>query len=146
MNLRHRVQLSAVQREQLRQFTRQGEAKARELTRAQTLLLADRRTADQTIADALAISPRTVARTRQRFCEAGLTAALHERPRPGARPKLDERQSAQLFVIACSDPPEGHSQWTMHLLADRLVRLAVVASISDETVRRTLKKRGSVPA
>lgn len=146
MNLKHRVQLSDAQREQLRQFIRRGDVKAREVTRAQTLLLADQRTADHAVADALAISPRTVARTRQRFCEAGLKAALHDRPRPGAPPKLDERQSAHLFVIACSDPPDGRRQWTMHLLADRLVRLAVVESISDETVRRTLKKRGSVPA
>ena len=77
--------------------------------------------------------PRTVERTRRRFVEGG-------RPRPGGRPKLDDKQEAVLMALACSQPPEGYARWTMQLLADRLVALQVVDALSDETVRRTLKK------
>ncbi|RKY62069.1 MAG: hypothetical protein DRP95_02040 [Candidatus Latescibacterota bacterium] len=82
---------------------------------------------------------------RKRFAEEGLEAALNERPHPGAKPKLDGKQEAFLVALACSDPPEGREHWTMQLLADRLVELGVVESISDETVRRVLKKTTSSP-
>ena len=83
---------------------------------------------------------RTVERTRQRFVEGGLDRALTEQPRPGVPPKLDGKQAAMLVALACSDAPGGRESWTMQLLADKLVELNVVDTISDETVRRTLKK------
>jgi transposase len=82
----------------------------------------------------------TVERVRERFVEEGLEAALSERPRPGARRELDSRQEAYLVALASSDPPEGKKHWSMQLLADRLVELEIVEEISDETVRRTLKR------
>lgn len=82
----------------------------------------------------------TVERIRKRFVEEGLEAALSERPRPGATRKLNGHQEAYLVALACGDPPEGKKRWSMRLLADRLVELGVVDGISDETVRRTLKK------
>ena len=85
----------------------------------------------------------TVERVRKRFVEEGLEEALSERPRPGATRKLDGHQEAYLVALACSDPPEGKKRWTMQMLADKLVRLEVVEEISDETVRRTLKKGAS---
>ena len=81
-----------------------------------------------------------MARIRQRFVEESLDAALAERPRPGKARQLDGRQEAYLVALACSQPPAGRDQWTMQLLAERLVELGVVATISDETVRRTLKR------
>jgi transposase len=84
-----------------------------------------------------------VERIRQRFVEDGLEAALSERPRPGGQRKLAGTQEAFLIALACSTPPEGRTCWTMQLLADRLVELQVVEAISDETVRRTLKKTSS---
>lgn len=138
---KHRVQLTDAERDRLVRLTRRGRASARELTRARILLLADRRTPDHAIADALAISTRTVARIRQRAVEHGIEAALVDRPRPGAQPLLDARQEAFLVALACSDPPTGRNRWSMQLLADQLVSLEVVESISAETVRRTLKKR-----
>jgi hypothetical protein len=72
--------------------------------------------------------------------EGGLEHALNESPRPGGRRKLDGHQEAYLVALACSDPPEGKKRWSMQLLADRLVELEIVEEISDETVRRTLKK------
>lgn len=79
-------------------------------------------------------------RTRRRFAEEGLEAALSERSRPGAERKLDGRQEAQLLAPACTEPPDGRSRWTMRLLADRLVEMGVIGEISDETVRRTVKR------
>ena len=104
------------------------------------LVLADEGLTDEEIARALDGSVSTVERVRKRFVQEGLKAALSERPRPGARRKLDGRQEAYLLALASSDPPEGKKHWSMQLLADRVVELEIVEEISDETVRRTLKK------
>jgi transposase len=95
---------------------------------------------DEKIAAALHVHRVTVERIRRRFVEGGLEQALNEQPRLGGRPKLDDKQEAMLVALACSQAPEGRSRWTLQLLADRLVELDVVDAISDETVRRTLKK------
>ena len=97
---------------------------------------------DEQIAAALGVGRARVERTRESFVERGL-AALNERPRPGKQPKLDVKAEARLLAEACSDAPQGQTRWTMQLLADRLVELKVVETISDETVRRTLKKTSS---
>jgi transposase len=134
------VILTDEQQEHLLGFLKQGAAKARMLTRARILLLSAAGNTDRFIADVLQVTPQTVRNIRKRFAEEGLEAALQERPRPGAQPKLDGKQEAFLVALACSAPPEGREHWTMQLLADRLVELGVVESISDETVRRVLKK------
>jgi hypothetical protein len=77
---------------------------------------------------------------RKRFAADGVHAALHELARPGGARILTGAQEAHLVALACSDPPQGRGEWTMQLLADRLVTLGVVETISDETVRRTLKR------
>src|SRR5690606_21373772 len=79
-------------------------------------------------------------RTRKRFVEGGLPKALNDDPRPGARRKLDGRGEAHLIALTCSQPPDDHDHWALRLLADRLVELGVVDSISHEAVRQTLKK------
>ena len=86
---------------------------------------------------------RRLERTRKRFVEEGLEAALNERPRAGGQRKLAGKQEALLVALACSTPPDERKCWTMQLLADKLVELKQVESISDETVRRTLKKTSS---
>lgn len=139
------VELTEEQRSRLLELVRKGEAKARMLTRARILLLSAEGKTDRAIAEVLQVNPQTVRNIRKRFVEEGLAAALQERPRPGAQPKLDGRQEAFLMALACSEPPEGREHWTMQLLADRLVELGVVGSISDETVRRVLKKTTSSP-
>jgi transposase len=103
-------------------------------------LLAAEDRPDEEVAAVLATSRSTVERIRRRFVEHGLEAALTERPRPGAAPKLDERGQATLIALACSNPPEGRTSWTMQLLAEELIVQRVVPAISDEAVRRTLKK------
>ena len=140
MNKRYIVDLTADERAGLLALLNKGVAPARKLTRARILLLADEGGTDREIAAALHVHPATVERTRRRFVEGGVERALSERPRPGGRPKLDGKQEAYLIALACSRAPEGRAQWTMQLLADRLVELRVVDAISDETVRRTLKK------
>lgn len=141
----YRVHLTPEERQSLRSLTRRGVAPAREVRRARVLLLADQGTADAAIAAAVDLHERTIIRLRRRFVAEGVAAVLHDRPRPGAQPKLDGAQQAHLVALACSDPPTGQAHWTMQLLADKLVELEVVASISDETVRRVLKKTTSSP-
>ena len=137
---RYRVTLTAEERETLQVLLRGGRAKARKIARAHILLSADEGKTDEAIREALRVGLSTVARTRQRFVEGGLEWALTERPRPGAARKLDGKAEAFLIAPACSGPPEGRTRWTMQLLADRMVEVGVVEELSDETVRRTLKR------
>ena len=137
------VTLTAAERQQWLALLKKGSAKARTLRRANILLGADEGRPDDLIADTVYVSIQTVRNVRQRFAIAGLEAALYERPRPGAARKLDANHEAFLTALACSEPPEGRETWTMQLLADRMVALQRVESLSDETVRRTLKKTSS---
>lgn len=137
------VRLSEEERARLLDLVRKGKAKARMINRAHAFLLSDEGNTDEEIAEALQVHPQTVRNRRKHFAQEGLEAALDERPRPGAEPKLDAKGEATLIALACSEAPEGREHWTMQLLADWLVELKVVESLSDETVRRTLKKTGS---
>jgi transposase len=139
------VKLTEAERGQLLGLLRGGECRARKLKRAQILLLADEGRGQEAIAEALQASRGTVQRICQRYCEGGLPQALEEQPRPGAAPKLTPKVEAFLVALACSDAPEGRECWTMQLLADRVVSLGLVGSLSDEAVRLALQKRGSSP-
>ena len=134
------VDLTMEERSELLKLVGKGEVRARKMNRAHILLLADEDRTDKDIAEALHTSPSTVERTRRRLVEGGLEQALNESARPGGRRKLTGKQEAYLVALACSDPPEGKKRWSMQLLADRLVELDLVEEISEETVRRTLKK------
>ena len=146
MAKRYRVTLTQSERQELRQLISRGKADARKLAHARILLQADEaeggpRRTDGQIAGALDTATRTVERVRERFVEQGLEAALL--PRPGKRVysrKLDGRQEAKLIALACSKPPAGKRRWTLRLLADEMVELEVVDSLSYETVRQALKK------
>lgn len=140
----HFVELSASERDTLQTMLKGGTAKARELTRARILLKADKAWSDEEIAQALDISVKTCERVRQRYATQGLAAALkHKEAQRRKEPILDGTAEARLIALACSPPPQGREHWTMQLLAGELVRLQVVEAISDETVRRTLKKTNS---
>ena len=130
MAKRWRVRLTDEERDRLRALTRKGKGSARTVRRAQTLLLADEGRTDEAIAAALHSGQSTVARTRQRFVGEGLEAALVDRPRPGAAPKLGPKEQAFVVALACTTPPEGRLRWTMQLLADRVVELRVVPAPS----------------
>lgn len=122
---------------------KQGKTAARKVARAHILLQAAEGATDEEIVETLRNGLSTVHRTRQRFVEQGLEGALTERTRQGARPKLDGKQEAFLVALVCSTPPAGRDCWTMQLLADRLIELKLIDSLSDETVRRVLKKMTS---
>ena len=136
------VDLTKEERTHLLDFIKSGKHSARKLNRARILLLADEDKADGEIAEALHTGTATVQRARQRFVEGNLEGALNERPRLGKQKKLDEKGEAILETLAHSKPPEGRKRWTLQLLADRLVQLKVVDSISHETVRQEVKKSG----
>ena len=144
------VTLTADERQHLAGLLAAGKRSALTLTRARILLKADQADGgpaweDARIAAALDCGVRTIERIRQRFVEQGLEAALGRKPqdRPSRERKLDGRGEARLIALACSAPPEGRQEWTMKLLADKLVELQVVDAICDETVRRVLKKTRS---
>ena len=136
------VPLSNEERTRLLRFANAGEARARPLKRAHMLLLASEGKRDREIAQALHASLQTVRNLRKEYAEGGLETALHDRPRPGGARKLTPQGEATLIALACSAPPKRQSSWTMQLLADKLIELDVVSTLSDETVRRTLKKTG----
>ena len=148
---KYAVCLTEVERALLRTLVGRGIAPARLLTRARVLLKADQGEGgaawtDAAIAGALEVHPTTVARIRRQFVEHGLDAAL-ERKRPDrVYPRtLDGAGEAHLIAVACSPPPAGRERWTLRLLADELVRLEVVETVSYETVRRTLGQTNSNP-
>lgn len=138
------ISLSEEEREELRRMTRKGSARVRKIDRARILLLADtngKHLSDIEIAQVLGIASTTVWRTKRLFAEQGLQAALSYARAVRFKPrKLDGRAEAQLIALACSEAPPGHAKWTLRMLADKLVELEVVSSISHEAVRQTLKK------
>lgn len=142
----HVVKLTPEERARLQEMTRKGTVKVRSLKRAEALLLSDDGMKDDRIAERVGIGVATVERTRKRYIQAGLEAALTEKPRPGAAPRLDLKAQMHLVALACSKAPEGRETWTMQLLADRLVELNHVESVSAETVRRCLKKTAQAVA
>lgn len=131
------VHLTENEREQLRSMTRTGKQPARVMQRAQILLWSDEGKQDKEIVALLGCMPLTVASTRERWVK---ERRLEDLPRLGGKPMLDAKQESVLIALACSDAPGGREDWTMQLLADKLVELKVVERISDETVRRVLKK------
>jgi transposase len=141
--------LTAADRRRLNRIVRSGQHPARVLTHARILLKADAAEGgpawdDAAIAAALDCGTRTVARVRKKYAEAGLDSAVRRKKPTGRRyRKLDGEQEARLIALACSPAPGGRGRWTLKLLADHLVELEVVDAVSDETVRRTLKKTTS---
>jgi len=139
----HPIKLTDSEREELERIVKTGQYSARVRRRAQTLLWSDSGKPDTEIAELHGVRPLTVATTRRRWRE---EKRLTDKAKPGREKKLDGKQEAFLVALACSNPPEGRETWTMQLLADRLVELKVIEEpISDETVRRTLKKTSFSP-
>lgn len=140
------VTLSTEEREALLKLINAGTARARQLTHARILLKADEGWTDQAISAALDVSISTIERVRRDFVEQGLAAALNRRPPTREyRHKLDGEQEAHLIALACSTPPDGRSHWSLRLLADRMVQLEYVDSVSHETVRQKLNQNELKP-
>jgi len=143
MTDKYLVDLSAEEQQYLLDLIHKGKPAARKVCRAHVLLRAAAGASDEEIADTLHLGTSTVHRTRQRFVDEGLMDALSERSRPGRRLALTGKQSAFLVALACSTPPQGRRQWSMQLLAERLIELQQVETIGHDTVRRILKKTTS---
>lgn len=148
MHKKHIVELSEEERKQLEQIVSKGKISAYKRRHAQVLLACNsseggKNWTDQQASDAYDVSVRTVERIRQRCVEHGLEDALIRKQSPtGSRlsKKLDGADEARLIQIACSQAPDGRARWTLRLLADELVALTIVDSISHETIRKVLKK------
>lgn len=145
MPKKYRVKLNKKERSELKSLTGRGTSNIRRYKRARVLLLADERhpeggKSDKQIASRVEVSTVTVQRLRQQFVQEGLQAALNEKARAGAPPKLTGQNKAQITALACSEPPEGYARWSLRLLADKLVELELVERISHQTVREVLKK------
>ena len=145
MNVRYRVELNQSERDQVTALLSGGKQAARKLKRAQILLAADAGASDEDIAISVAVGGSTVYRTKRRFVEGNLEAALHEEPRPGAERKLSGKEEALLVATACSSPPKGRARWTLELLAGAMVQLTEHQGLSRETVRRRLAENELKP-
>lgn len=139
----YRIRLKPKEKERLHTLVSKGMEKARVLTRSRILLLSDQEKKQGDIARALSVSRPTVAAVCGRYLEEGLEAALRDKPRPGAPTVFEGKHKAKITALACSTPPEGYSQWSLRLLADRAVELKIVPSISHTDVGRILKKMKS---
>lgn len=142
------VRLTAEERKKLKQMVNKGKVAAYKRLHAQILLKADQSErgpawTDQKIAESFEVSTRSIERIRKNLIEGGIDAAISRAKGGGRKRKLDGSAEAHLIALACSDPPEGRCQWTLQLLADKIVELKYVDTLSYETVRRVLKKTKS---
>jgi transposase len=150
MNKKYIVRLTDGERQQLKELISKGKAAAQKIKHANILLKIDADSeawTDEKAADAFSVHVNTVRSIRQRFVEEGLEAAVGRKKQdhPSRKRLLDGEKEAKLIALCCSSAPEGYARWTLHLLADKLVELNIVESISYETVRQTLKKTNSSP-
>ena len=149
MEKRYRVTLTEQERQELQKMVSTGKAAAKKLLRARIMLLADQSEggsakSDPGICDALGCGRATVERVRKQFVEEGLEATLQPaRSRRVYERRLDGKAEAHLIALTCGAAPEGRARWTLRLLADRMVALQHIETVSHETVRRTLKKTNS---
>ncbi len=140
------VTLTEEERSSLEDLTKKGNSPAYKVNHARILLLADTNREgggwrDLDISQTLKISVATIERVRQRLVEEGLSAALGRKTTQKQRQRrLDGKQEAYLIALTCSSPPEGQGRWTLRMLAERMVELDYVETVSHETVRQTLKK------
>ena len=142
---KYRVNLSTAQREILKELNSSGTIKVRAYKRARVLLLSDENRAGgakpaSQIAAEVDVSLATVQRVRRQFVGHGLEAALSEKARAGTPRKFTQRDRAKITALACTQPPKGHARWTLRLLAEKMVELELVESISHDTVDKVLKK------
>jgi hypothetical protein len=143
---KYHVTLAAEERAELEHLVSAGKAAARKLTHARILLLADTSAgtghADDDIVTALGVGLRTVERVRKRLVTEGFPAALDHKPQPPRPDKIKIRGDLErkLIQLACSEPPQGRCHWTLQLLADEMVVLGLIDTVSIETVRKALKK------
>jgi transposase len=139
-NKKHEVHLTPQERKKLLSIVSKGQNKATVIRRAHILLKVDEGKTDTEISQVLYVSEQTIRRTRLRYEQEGLRAALEDKPHPKPEPKLSEKQEAHLVAMVCSSPPAGRARWTLELLVKQLMQEGITPKISPETVRLLLKK------
>lgn len=141
---KYEVALTDDQKEHLEKYISTGSGKsARKIARARIILSCAEGSTHSQTAGAVKVCQMTVFSTVKRFAEGGLDFAVDGKPFPGQPRKVDGKVHAAMTAVACSSPPDGHSSWTMQMIADKLISLEAVDSVSDETVRQYLKKAKS---
>lgn len=137
------IQLTVEEQDTLERFVAHGHKSARAINRARILLLSNTGRPDTELTTILGVSRGTLYNVRKKYQQKTydhILDLLHEAPRGGRPIKIDGRVEANVTMVACSDPPEGYGRWTLHMIADKLVKLEIIDTISHESVRRTLKK------
>ena len=138
---KYKVNLSRAERTRLEELIQNEAPRSRRVKHAKILLESDLGKSAAKVAEWVGVGHSTVERTRQRYAEEGVDAALNDKPRPGGIPKLDGKQQAFVIALACSDTVDGQERWSMQMLADKIVELGVVEEpVSHDTIRRVLKK------
>ena len=145
LSAKHPVRLIEEERKKLIAIVSKGQNKAVVIQRAHILLKVDEGKTDAEISQLLYVSEQTIRRVRLRFAEAGLQAALEDKPHAATGPQMTEKQEARLIALACSEPPTGRARWTLELLVQELLKDGLVTRVSPETVRLMLKKTNSSP-
>lgn len=141
--IKYPVHLTHTEREALKAFVASGQKRAREINRARILLLSDAGRKDQETVTLLGISRQTILTVRKKYCEEPydhILDLLKDAPRKGRPIRIDPRVEAAITMVACSDPPEGSARWTLHMIADKVVKMEVIDAISHESIRGVLKK------
>jgi transposase len=140
MKEQYQIKLKAKEKIKLNELLKKGSEKARKLTRCRILLLSDKGQSKSEISSSLSVTPNTIRNVCLRYTQEGLESALNEKPRPGQPTIFDGKARAKITALACSKAPDGYSQWSLRLLADKAVELSIVEKISHNHVREILKK------
>jgi transposase len=141
VNEKHKVHLKEEERKKLLAIISKGRNKAVVIQRAHILLKVDEGKLDSEVSQMLYVSEQTIRRTRLRFAQEGLQAALEDKPHPARGSELGEKEEAHIIALACSEPPAGQARWTLELLTQEVLKDGIVTHISPETVRLLLKKQ-----
>lgn len=137
---KNKFKLSQEERRSLKTMLKKGVYRSVELMRARVLLSLDAQKKKIDISQMESISYATVFNIRNRYNEGGLNNAIYDSPRPGKPAHITPEQRAKVTALACSEPPKGHSKWSLRLLADKAIELDIIADVSHESIRSILKK------
>lgn len=140
MKKKYAIKLKGVEKNKLVRLISKGKERARKLTRCRILLLSHEGKSNTEISKALLVNLNTIRNVCGRYVEEGLDGSLNEKPRSGAPVIFNGKQRAKITALACSKAPEGRSQWSLRLLADKAIELGIVDFISHTDVGRILKK------
>jgi len=145
INVKLAFRLKSSERDKLNKLVSKGKESARVYTRARILLLFDKGKTSPKISKVIGATAETVRRIGWNYYNHGLERALYDLPRSGAKPKISDKVKTHIAALACSDPPDGYSRWSIILLTEEIIKTKIVDNISRETVRLILSSHGIKP-